>query len=78
MSVKYFFNDTEGFLKVIASGLCDDIGQFKKCVLSIEKTLISTGHKKLLIDETLLEYRFSTIEIYTSVCFVSQLARRPH
>ena len=78
MSIKYFINDKDGFLKIIASGLCEDLDQCKEYVFPIQNALISTGHKKLLIDETLLEYKLSTIDIYNLGCFVSQLPQRPH
>jgi len=78
MSIKYVINDNDLFLKVISSGLCENLEQFNEYFTSIEETIRQTGHKKLLIDESLLVYKFSTLEIYKSGCFVANLAYRPH
>jgi hypothetical protein len=78
MTLKYKIINDGNFLKVIASGFCDNLEKYEEYVTCIDETLKRTGHKKILIDESRLVYRFSTVDIYKSGCFVSNLGNRPH
>jgi hypothetical protein len=77
MSVTFKFFDQDEYLRVISKGICEDLNQLKEYVLAIHNAVLTSGHVRVLVDETRLEYKLSTINSYNSGRFISQLTPKP-
>lgn len=78
MSINFKIKNKNSFLKIISSGSCEDLNQLKEYVLTIHNNLLSSDKARVLVDETHLEYKLSTIDTFNSGCFISQLTPKPH
>jgi hypothetical protein len=77
MAISFRVLDGDGFLRIVSTGLCEDLDQLKEYVLAMHKATISSGQIRVLVDETGVAYRLATVDDYHSGCFASQLAPQP-
>ena len=77
MAISFSVMDGNGFLRIVSTGLCEDLDALKAYVLAMHKATMSSGQIRVLVDETGVAYRLGTVDDYHSGCFVSQLAPRP-
>jgi hypothetical protein len=78
VSINFKIKDKNSFLKIISTGSCDDLNQLKEYVLAIQNAVLSFDKTRVLVDETQLEYKLSTIDTFNSGRFISQLTPKPH
>ena len=76
MSININIEDDQKVLKVISSGSCENLNQLKEYVLAIHNAVLSSCKTRVLVDETRLDYKLSTIDTYNSGCFISKLEPR--
>jgi len=77
MEINFVINDKDKYLKIISTGSCENLVQLKEYVLALQEATVSSGHTRLLVDETHLEYTLSTLDTYNSGCFLAQLSPKP-
>jgi len=77
MSINYVISDEGKYLKVVSAGACEDLNQLKEYVLAIHNATISSGQERVLVDETQLEYKLSTLNSFDSGRFVSSIGPKP-
>ena len=77
MEINFVIKDEDKYLKIISTGLCNNLVQLKEYVLALQEAAVSSGQTRLLVDETHLEYNLSTLDTYTSGCFLAQLSPKP-
>ena len=76
--MNYKIKEENRFLRIISTGSCEDLAQLKEYVLAVHNATISSGQTKILVEETRLEYKISTLDTFDSGRFVSQLSPKPH
>jgi hypothetical protein len=77
MSINYTILDKGKYLKIISAGACENLNQLKEYVLAIHNATVSSGQKRVLVDETQLEYKLSTLDSFDSGRFVSSISPKP-
>ena len=77
MSINYAISDEGKYLKIVSAGVCEDLNQLKEYILAIHNATISSGHKRVLVDETQLEYKLSTFDTFNSGRFASSINPKP-
>ena len=77
MSINFAMSDEDKYLKVVSVGECENLDQLKEYVLAIHNATVSSGKKRVLVDETQLEYKLSTLDSYSSGCFASSIDPKP-
>lgn len=77
MEINFVIKDEDKYLKIISTGFCDNLVQLKEYVLALQEAAVSSGQTRLLVEETHLEYTLSTLDTYTSGCFLAQLSPKP-
>jgi hypothetical protein len=78
MPITYELKGKDDLLIVVSSGVCDDLDQLKEYVLDLHEAATTLEQTRILVDETQLEYRLSTINSYYSGEFMSEIAPKPY
>ena len=77
MSINFNIKEEDRFIRIVSSGSCEDLTQLKEYVLAIHNAAVSFEKTRILVDETQLEYKLSTIDNFNSGRFVSYLNPKP-
>ena len=75
--IKFSTKNKDRFLEIISRGSCDDLKQLRDYILALRNIPLSSGQTRVLVDESRLEYKLQTVEIFNSGRFVSFLEPKP-
>jgi hypothetical protein len=78
MPINYEMGIEDGILKVVSSGVCDDLDQLKEYALALHKASTTLEQARILVDETQLEYRLGMLDSYYSGEFIAEIAQKPY
>jgi hypothetical protein len=77
MPIKYRIRKGKELLRVVSSGVCDDLNELKAYIVAIHDAAQEAGVRRILVDEGQLVYRLSTFESYRSGRFISEISPQP-
>jgi len=76
MTIDFRISVEDEFLKVDSFGSCEDFYQLQEYVLAIHQAAVSNSRTKVIVNESQLEYKLTTVETFGSGRFVSRIAPR--